>query len=91
MPLTSPNRRSENIRVLPIVVAELEFSNVERHVFAADLMEGADDAALEDRPKAFNRVGMDCSDYVLALGVVDDAMGEFVPELPVGGPLVGAK
>jgi len=38
--------------LLPIVVAELELRDVERHVFLADLVERADHTALEDRPEA---------------------------------------
>ena len=54
MVLASLNRRSEDVRVLPIVIAELELGNIQRHIFAAHFMERADDAALEDRPEAFN-------------------------------------
>jgi hypothetical protein len=43
---------SENVRVLPIIVAELELGNIERHVFAAYFVERADNTALEDRPEA---------------------------------------
>jgi hypothetical protein len=39
-----------------MVVAKLKLSHVERQVFAADLVIGADHAALEDAPEAFNRV-----------------------------------
>jgi hypothetical protein len=55
----SLNRRAENVRIVPMVVAELKFCDVQRHVFGADLVERADDTALENRPEAFNRVGMD--------------------------------
>ncbi len=68
--LTSRNRRSENVRVPPVVIAELELRDVQRHVFAADFVEAADDAALEDRPEAFNRIGVDCSDDILPSGMV---------------------
>jgi hypothetical protein len=47
-------RRPENIRVLPIVIAELELGNIERHIFPAHFVEGADYTALEDRPESFN-------------------------------------
>jgi len=40
MPLTSLNRRSENIRVVPVVVAELELCDVQMQIFFADLLEG---------------------------------------------------
>lgn len=53
--LASRNRCAENIGVEAIIVAELELCNIQRHVFAADFVEAADDAALEDRPKSFNR------------------------------------
>jgi hypothetical protein len=51
--LASADRRSEDVRVLPIVVSELKFRNVERHVFGADLTEASDDPALEDAPETF--------------------------------------
>jgi hypothetical protein len=50
--LTSGNRRTENVCVVSVVIAELELGNIERHVFPADLVEGADHAAFEDRPEA---------------------------------------
>jgi len=45
----SCNRRPEDIRILSIVVAELEFRDVERHVFGAHLVECADYATLDAR------------------------------------------
>jgi len=51
-------RRAKNIGVMAIVVAELKFSNVERQVLLADLVIGANNAALKDAPKSFNRVGV---------------------------------
>ena len=33
--LASRNRRCENVRVLPVIVAELELGDLERHVLAA--------------------------------------------------------
>jgi hypothetical protein len=68
----SRNRRSENVRVLAIVIAELELCNIEGKIFAADLVIAADHAALEDRPKALNRVGVNCANNVLTGSVIDD-------------------
>jgi hypothetical protein len=65
--------RPENIAVMPVIVAELEFCDVQRHVLGADLVERADDAALEDRPEAFNR-----ADNVLPLAVLHDLVRIFV-------------
>ena len=53
---TPLDRRSENVHVLTIVISELEFGDIERHIFAAHFVKRADHAALEDRPKAFDSI-----------------------------------
>jgi hypothetical protein len=75
--LASLDRRPENVRVLPVVISELEFRNIERHIFAAHFVERADYAALEDRPEAFNGLSVNCSYDILTFGVVNDAMWIF--------------
>ena len=60
-------RRSKHVGVVAVVVAELKFRDVQRHIFGAHLVERADHAALEDAPKAFNRVGVNRADNVLLL------------------------
>ena len=90
VPLASPNRRSENIRVLPIVIAELELGNIERHIFAAHFVECADDTALEDRPKSFDSLSVDRADHILASGMINDAM-RIVSKVLITNPLISAK
>ena len=85
------NRRSEDVRVLAIIVAELELGDIERKVLFADLVEGADAAALNQRPETFNRVGVDRADYVIAPGVINDDVRIFLVEMLVTDPLVGAE
>jgi len=46
--LASFDRRPEDVRVLPVIVAELELGNIQRHIFAAHFGERANDTALED-------------------------------------------
>ena len=87
----SLDRRSENVRVLAIIIAELELCNIERHIFAAHFVECADHAALENRPEAFNGLRVNCADDILASGVVNDAMRIFAVKAPVCGPLIGTK
>ena len=53
------NRCSKNICVHAVVIAELELRDVQREIFAADLMERAHDAAFEDAPEVFNRLRVD--------------------------------
>ena len=76
---------------MPVVVAELELGNIERHVFGAHLVERADHAALEDRPEALNCLRVDRADNVLTLGVVDNGVGIFLVEVLIANPLVGAE
>ena len=54
--LTASNCFPKNVHVLAVVVAELEFGNVQRKVFAAYPVEGAHHAALNQALKAFNRL-----------------------------------
>src|SRR6266446_2051952 len=68
------DRFPENVRVLTVVVAELELGDIDRQMLAAHLVERAHHSALNQRPETFNRVGVDRADNVLAYGVVDDAM-----------------
>jgi hypothetical protein len=85
------NRCSENVAVEAIIIPELELRNVEWHVFGAYLVERADDPALEDRPKALNRLGVDSADNVLMLGVVNCGVRIGLIEALVANPLIGAE
>jgi hypothetical protein len=75
----------------PIIVPELKLGHIERHVFTADLVEGADHTALKDRPEAFNGLSVDCADDVLPLGVVNDGMGIVGIKTAIADPLIRAK
>src|SRR5258708_36937120 len=72
--LASPDRLRENVFVLAVVVPELKLRDVQRQILLADLVERADDATLEDRPEAFNRVRVHRSDNVLIARVIDDGV-----------------
>jgi hypothetical protein len=74
--LTSFDRRSDNVVVKAIIVPELKLRNVERYAFPAYLVERADDAAFEDRPKALNRLSVNGTDDILLLGMVNGACGK---------------
>lgn len=74
MVLASLNRRCENVIIEAVVIAELKFRDVQRHVLGADLVERANDTALEDRPKAFNRLRVDRADNILMFGMVNSRM-----------------
>ena len=83
------NRRSENVGVMPIIVAELKLRDVQRQVLFAHVVERTDHAAFEDAPKALNRVGMNCTHDVITARMVDsDVLRKFLIQMLVAGPLV---
>jgi hypothetical protein len=82
---TSLDRRSENVRVAPVIIAELKLGNIERHIFAAHFVERADHAALENRPKAFDGLRVNCTDNILTSRMVNSR------ERIVAWILIGAK
>jgi hypothetical protein len=89
--LASSDRCSEDISIFAVIVAKLEFGDVQRHVFTAHFVKRADDTTFEDRPEAFNRVGVDGTDDVFALIVINHGMRKFFAKMLVANPLVGAE
>ena len=89
--LASPDRRAEDVSVLPVVIPELEFSDVERQILFADLVEGSNHAALDERPEPLNRLGMNGTNDILTACVVNSLVRKLFIEAPVANPLVGAK
>jgi hypothetical protein len=85
------DRLSKDIRILPIVVAELELGNIERHVFGAHLVESAHHPALEDRPEALDRVRVNGAHNVLAFGVVNGRVRKILAKVLVTNQLIGAE
>jgi hypothetical protein len=53
MNLASPNHLTKDVAILAVVIAELELGHVQRQIFRADFVEGADDPAFHQRPEAF--------------------------------------
>ena len=72
--ISSPYCGSKNVRIQAIVIAKLEFSNVQRQILVANLMECCDDAALNQRPKAFSRICMNCTKDIFAFAMVNNAV-----------------
>jgi hypothetical protein len=87
----SLDRRSENVRVLPVIIAELEFCNIKRHIFSAHFVERADDAALEDRPDPLDGLSVNCADDILPLRMVNSHVRVILIERIVAGILIGTK
>jgi hypothetical protein len=88
---TPLNRRSENVIVEAIVIPKLELRNVKWQIFGTNLVERADDTALEDAPETFNGLGVHRTDHVLAFGMVNGGVREIPVQSPVADPLIGAE
>src|SRR5947207_399998 len=74
-------RALENLRVVPVVIFELAFGDVERKVLCRHLVIGADYGPLEDAPEPFNRLRMDSADNVLTASVVYGTVRKFHAEV----------
>jgi hypothetical protein len=89
------NRRSENVGVVAVVIPELKLRNVKRQIFCANLVERANHAAFQDRPKTFNRIRVDRADNgmfgIFALGVINDAVRITVVKATICGVVVSAE
>ena len=70
---------SKDVGVVAIVVTELKLGKIQRQIFLADIVVGAHDSALQQRPEAFDVVRMNLSAHVFVLAMIDG----LVPETPV--------
>jgi hypothetical protein len=84
------NRRSENVVVKAVIIAELKLRDIEMKVLFVDVVEGADDPALEDAPKALNRLSVYRADDIPMFGVVNGAVREAEAKVLISHPLIGA-
>ena len=75
-PQQHPTADPEDIGIVPVIVAELEFRHIERQILLADFMKCSDHSAFDKRPKALNRVCVNCADDILAFGMVNGAVAE---------------
>lgn len=76
---------------MPAIVAELELSDIEMEILFADLVEGADAAAFDQRPEALNRVCVDRTNNVFTNAVIDGRVQIFLAKPLIASPLIGAK
>jgi hypothetical protein len=81
--------RAEDVRVVAVVVPKFELGNVQRQVLAADLVEAAHDAALQQRPKAVDGLRVNDAIDVLLFGMPHDAMREFLAQVSIARMFVG--
>jgi hypothetical protein len=81
--------RAEDVRVIPIVISELEFSDIKRQIFATGFVEATHDAPLQQRPKTVNRRSVDRAINVLPCRMIDGLMIENLVQRVIGRVFVG--
>lgn len=81
--------RFEDIRVVAIVVAKLELGEIERQIVFADVMECADDAALQETPETLDIVGMHFAAHVFVGLMVYRFVRKLAPHLRIARPFIG--
>src|SRR5665213_2239473 len=87
----SSNRFPKNVRVHAVVVAELKFGDVQGKIFGRNLVEGADNAPLQDRPEAFDGLSVNRPTDILPSGVVNSLMREMPIQMLIADPFVRAE
>src|SRR5574337_888837 len=83
------DRRAKDVRIPAVIVPELKLCDIPREVLAADFMERPDDTTLEDRPEAFNVVGVNVPMHVISIPVIDHPVRERLVKLPVAQVFIG--
>jgi hypothetical protein len=81
-------RLAADVGILAILVAELELSEIERKIFLADVVIGADDSAFKQRPEALNVIGVDFAAHVLAATVAHYLMWQRGCQQPIAAALI---
>lgn len=80
----------EDVGVIPVIIAERELCDVERQILRADFVERAHDAALQQRPKAVDRAGVDGTDNIFSIAMLNEGV-RIVSQSPVATVLVAGQ
>ena len=62
----------KDVFVVPIVESESELIEIQRKIFLAHVVVGADDSALQQRPESLNRVRVNDAAHILIFAVTDE-------------------
>ena len=86
----SAERIDEDVVVVPVAESPFEFFEVTVEMLSGHLVERTDDGTLEQRPDAFDGVGVNVADGPFLDGVVDRLVTSVVVcDAQVGGQFVG--
>src|ERR1700728_822625 len=81
-------RFAEYVGFLTVVKSELKFRQIQRQIFLADVVVGADDSSLKQRPEGINVLGVYLTAHILAATMGYDFMRHCPFEQPIAGMLV---
>jgi hypothetical protein len=88
----SSYRFSEYVGILAIVLTELKFVQIERQVFLADVVVGADDSTLQQAPKTLDGICVNEAAHILATTMSNDTVRVLVSQSkqPITGVFIGS-
>jgi len=81
---------AEYVGFFPIVEPELKLRQIQRQIFLADVVMGADNYSLQQRPERINVLSVCLAAHVLAATVRYDFMWHCPLEQPVAGVFIGS-
>lgn len=81
----------EDVGILPVIVPEGEFRQVQRQVVLAHLMKSADHAALQQAPKGFQVVGVHVPAHIFFLAVIHRFMRECLVKCGITGCFISGN
>jgi hypothetical protein len=79
----------ENVGILAVVVTEGEFIQVQRQIFLGDIVVGADNSALQERPKVLDIRRVNFAAHVLALAMLDSLVRVEILQIGIADIFVG--
>lgn len=81
----------EDVRVLTVVESELKLIEVQREIFRGNIVIGAKNPALQERPESFDAVGMNQPAHIFPAAMADYFMRQSigsVAQQPIAGMLI---
>ena len=81
----------EGVGIAPMIMPELEFVDIERHVGIGHLMVGANHASFQQRPETFDVLSVNRADDILSLSMINGLMRVGGAKTTIADPLIGRE
>jgi len=82
---------AKDVRVLPVVIPELRFCDIERQILSRHLVVAAHDRSLQQRPETINCLSVNCTRDVLTFAVADPSVRVVDAKALIPAVLIGRE